>query len=877
MNKDMIRQIFLDFFEEKGHKIVKSSPVVPVDDPTLLFANAGMNQFKDIFLGKKKSTVKRAASTQKCIRVSGKHNDLEEVGRDGYHHTFFEMLGNWSFGDYFKEEAIVWAWELLTERYHIDKERLYVTVFGGDSEDNLPEDNEAYAIWRDIVPEDRILYGSKKDNFWEMGDTGPCGPCSEIHMDIRPDDQRRDIPGRELVNKDHPLVIEIWNLVFMEFFRQDDGSLIGLPMKSIDTGMGFERLCSIIQGTVGNNYHTDVFMPLITRLSELSGIDFKPGDNSTPFYVISDHIRTLTFAIADGAMPANEGRGYVLRRLLRRAARFLRQLDVTEPMLYKLSATVIDVMGGSFPELRDKAQFIATVIKSEEERFSETLDTGLKYFTKIAETSTGRIEGRDIFRLYDTYGFPVDLTALLAEEMDLSIDKAGFERELELQRERARQGADFKGSMSLGPDQDWIELKDTPDSVFTGYERPDELKSESHITRYRMIDENHIAVVLDKTPFYAESGGQLGDHGSIDGTGYHIDVTDTVKQGDDYVHIGRLKGRIEGSLVSVCVEDTRRMDIMRNHTATHLLHSALRGIIGDHAVQSGSYVGPERLRFDYAHFEKPTEAQLLEIEMAVNKRILENIPVQTEQDDYEKALEKGVTALFGEKYDDKVRVVRIGEISAELCGGTHVGRTGDIGCFIIVHEESVGSGTRRIEAVTGRYAMEVIQMHKRQIFKATELLKTKDIAEKISDLMSENRELSHRIATMEKEKDLRKIEDLKPTDINGILYVAENIPFSNQKDMSEAADKILSDIKSGVVFLISAFDNGKVGIVVSVSGDLSGKIIHAGKLIKDAAGIVGGGGGGRPDFAQAGGKDPSKIGDALAFAREYIAKKLGEL
>jgi len=612
MRSQDVRRIFLEYFKKNGHTVVQSSPVVPLDDPTLIFANAGMNQFKDIFLGRAKADYKRAASTQKCIRVSGKHNDLDEVGRDGFHHTFFEMLGNWSFGDYFKEGAIKFAWELLTEGYNLAPEKLWVTVY--------KDDDESYNIWKDImhIPESRTLRCGDKDNFWEMGDTGPCGPCSEIHYDT-------GSPAHGIPNDNTDRFIEIWNLVFMEFYRDTDGEVTKLPMQSVDTGMGFERLCSILQGCVGTNYHTDLFMPIIRKIEEFTGVDYDVLQDKTPFWVIADHIRSLTFALADGAMPSSEGRGYVLRRILRRAARFSRNLGMREPLLYRLSSVVIDTMGDAFPELNDKASFVASIIKGEEERFEETLDNGLKYFDKITQDKSAGycIPGDDVFRLYDTFGFPVDLTSLIAEERGLTINLDGFHHELEQQRERARAATTFKGDMTLGSDEDWNIVSVGDDSEFIGYENIDD---EVKIRKWRELGDGNIALVLDRTPFYAESGGQVGDSGIINGKDFSFNVVDTRKIGSHIFHIGQFVGRkaCECSLsddVSACVHIPERKDTARNHTATHLLHYALRKVIGDHVHQSGSLVEKDRLRFDYTHYEKPSVEQLRDIERIVNSEI----------------------------------------------------------------------------------------------------------------------------------------------------------------------------------------------------------------------------------------------------------------
>ncbi|MBP9006963.1 MAG: alanine--tRNA ligase, partial [Candidatus Syntrophosphaera sp.] len=689
-----IRQTFIDFFRERGHTFIPSSPVIPWDDPTLLFANAGMNQFKNIFLGLKEPEVKRAVNSQKCIRAGGKHNDLEAVGKDGYHHTFFEMLGNWSFGDYYKKEAIEWAWELLTNVFHLPKDKLFATVHNTDE--------ESYNLWKNNTDIDssHISYFGDKDNFWEMGETGPCGPCTEIHYDRGIEHcMKKNVPGHKCeLNGDCNRFIELWNLVFIQYNREEDGSLSPLKSRYVDTGAGFERLVQILQNTY-SNYETDLFMPIINKIVQMSGVPYNP-ETGMSHRVIADHIRCLCFALADGGFPSNEGRGYVLRRILRRAARHGRLLGFSEPFMFHLVDSVVEIMSEPFAELKGKEAYIKMVIKAEEERFNSTLDKGLERFDQICANSTEKIiPGKDAFQLYDTYGFPLDLTINLAEERGFKVDTAGFEEEMKKQRERARKSSKF---IYKWEDMDWIELMPSTPTDFVGY---DNFSIEAHIQRYRIDDEGNLHIQLDKTPFYAESGGQVADTGRIYNDDFEMQVMDVKRIDDKFIHIGHLiKGAISSPLVKAEIDLPRRKDIARNHTATHLLHKALRMVLGEYVQQKGSFVGPDYLRFDFTQLQALTQDEINKVEDIVNEIVKENRPVHIEIKDIDEARSEGAMALFGEKYGQKVRVISVEDFSKELCGGTHISATGEIGLFKIISESSSSAGIRRIEAVTGRGA-----------------------------------------------------------------------------------------------------------------------------------------------------------------------------
>ncbi|MCB9833605.1 MAG: alanine--tRNA ligase [Planctomycetes bacterium] len=878
-----IRQTFLDYFAERGHRIVPSSPVVPQNDPTLLFINAGMNQFKDVFLGNGSRDYSRAADTQKCVRVSGKHNDLEEVGVDTYHHTFFEMLGNWSFGDYFKEDAIRWAWELLVDVYGLDPERIYVTVFGGDEKDGLEPDLEAERLWPSLtgIAPERVLRFGKKENFWEMGETGPCGPCTEIHYDRGPAageiaDPTNPVTG---VNADSPRVIEIWNLVFIQYDRRPDGSLVSLPAKHVDTGMGFERLTSVLQGK-NSNYDTDLFAPIFARIAEVTGVThggtMSPADIACR--VLADHIRTLCVAFADGVLPGNEGRGYVLRRILRRAARFGRQaLAQTEPFIHRLVPAVVEVLGGTFPEIPARADHIALLIESEEKAFAKTLDRGLQLYADLAQgvrkRGQERIAGAEAFDLYATYGFPRDLVELMAREDGLAIESASWDEA----EERHRQASRTEGS--FGHKFDLKELEGLPATESLFYRAGhggsgDGLASEAR--PIKLIERGHL--VLDRSPFYAESGGQVGDRGTITGPGFRFEVEETRKVGGIVVHEGRL---IEGDpaalpeFVTARVDVARREATMRNHTATHLLHWALREVLGDHATQQGSLVAPDRLRFDVTHPRAIGSDEIERIEALVNGRIVANTALGTTLENLDDARARGVTALFGEKYDDLVRVVDIGGYSTELCGGTHVSATGDIGPFLIVAESAVQAGVRRIEAVTGLGAVARIQEERRLLREAAVALKAKpqDLPTRIDQLQQQMRELKKsggQKAAADAGGLARELLAAAPEQ-GGARMVVNAVDLPG-KDLAALAD-VLRNNHGATCGLLAASEEGKVTVVAFASAELAGRV-HAGKLVKEIAGMLGGGGGGRPDFAQAGGKEVERLSEALETARSRLREAL---
>ncbi len=866
-----VRKKFLEFFQSKSHLIVPSAPMVIKDDPTLMFTNAGMNQFKDIFLGHKPASSKRIADTQKCLRVSGKHNDLEEVGHDTYHHTMFEMLGNWSFGDYFKQDAINWAWELLTEVYKIDKNRLYITVFGGDAKENLGSDEEAKSLWKSHIDESRIIYGSKKDNFWEMGDVGPCGPCSEVHVDIRPDEERAKISGKELVNHDHPQVIEIWNLVFIEFNRKADGSLEKLPDQHVDTGMGFERLSMVLQG-VRSNYDTDIFQPMISRIGELS--HKKYGDdtkNDIAMRVISDHIRAVAFAIADGQMPSNNKAGYVIRRILRRAVRYgYTFLGFREPFMFKLVDVLEAQMSEFFPELKRNKDLIMKVIEEEENSFLKTLSTGLNLLQKLIDDAKSgnlqSIKGVDVFELYDTYGFPFDLTELILRENGMSVSKADFDVEMEKQKSRSRADA----AVETG---DMITVIDGESEEFVGY---DSLEATVKITKYRKIkvkNQEQVQLVFHKTPFYAESGGQVGDTGIVkSANGEIINVLNTTKENNLIIHVcDKLPGDINGVL-EARVDGDRRMRTALNHTATHLMHHALRHVLGTHVEQKGSLVTPDYLRFDFSHFKKMEDEQIVQVEKIVNKLIRLNSKQDLFKDiPMAQAVEMGAMALFGEKYGDKVRAVRFGE-SIELCGGTHVAATGEIGLFVIKHETSIAAGIRRIEALTGEAAEEFFRNQNLMIAQLREELKNpKDIVKNVVSLINQNKDLQKQIDALG-DSIVAGLEDSMVGNVevvNGVNLVRQklNLSFENTKKLTFALSRKVSDS----VIVLVAVENDKPMIFVSVSESLiKSKSLHAGNMVRELAKEVNGGGGGQPHFASAGGKDVAGIGRLLDKVPNFI-------
>ena len=876
MTSKEIRQSFIDFFKKYDHKFVPSSPVVPFDDPTLLFTNAGMNQFKNISLGLETREYKRAANTQKCIRVSGKHNDLEEVGKDTYHHTFFEMLGNWSFGDYYKKEAIAWAWELLTEVWGLPKDKLYATVFR--------EDDEAEKLWKEVTDIDpsHISRFDEKDNFWEMGEVGPCGPCSEIHIDLGPEAcDKQHVPGHVCaVNGGCARFIELWNLVFIQYNREEDGTLVELPAKHVDTGMGFERIVAVLQN-VKSNYDTDLFVPIIEKIVEFSGKPYSSGADGIAHRVIADHVRALTFAIADGALPSNEGRGYVLRRILRRAARYARTLDLHEPVIYKLVPTVVDIMGDAFPEIKEKHQYVSMVIKAEEESFGNTLDRGIELFEKLAEDYEKRgekqISGKDVFKLYDTYGFPKDLTRLMAEEKGMTIDEAGFEKEMENQRERARKAGKWEYVVDLDWNE-WTKLSEGKDSEFMGYQTL-ETKSKIRLLKKEM---DYVYLVLDKTPFYAESGGQVGDVGEIQGDGFLLSVVNTIKQGDKIVHIakGKVPNDLKSAEVIARVKRDQRMSTARNHTATHLLQAALRRVLGSHVHQSGSLVTPFRLRFDLTHFERITPEQLKKIEKIVNEKILENMVVQVLHKSFDEAKKMGAIALFGEKYGDVVRIIKINDFSMELCGGTHVSYTGQIGSFRIVSESSVAAGIRRIEAVTGEEAYAQMVRDRDVIEELAELLNARidELPAKVSALIEEKKKLDRKLQKMRARSSSESVEDWveNAKQVNGFKLVVNSVNLSSVDELKQMGDVLRSKLKTGVGVL-GAIVNDKVNFLCVITDDLiKSKNLKAGEIVKRVAAVAGGSGGGRPHMALAGAKDAKKLNQALAQVEKIVREQIGE-
>ena len=872
MKSAEIRKTFLDFFKSKDHQIVPSAPMVVKDDPTLMFTNAGMNQFKDIFLGNKSPKYLRVADTQKCLRVSGKHNDLEEVGYDTYHHTMFEMLGNWSFGDYFKKEAIEWAWELLTEVYKINKENLYVTVFGGDEKEGMESDNEAYNFWKNIISEDRILYGSKKDNFWEMGETGPCGPCSEIHIDLRDEEEKNKLPGKELVNKDHPEVIEIWNLVFIEFNRLANGSLVALPSKHIDTGMGFERLSMVLQG-VKSNYDTDIFKPFINKIASLSGEEYgKDEMKDVAMRVIADHLRAVSFAIADGQLPSNTGAGYVIRRILRRAVRYgFTFLNFEEPFICKLVDLLVQQMGDVFPELKKQQNLIEKVIEEEENAFLRTLAQGIRKFEQyIAQNSEKKIiDGDFAFELFDTYGFPIDLTILMAKEKGYKVDMEGFEKGLKAQKERSREAAAKDAT-------DWIELMPGVETQFVGYTS---LETKSKIVKYRKIKSKKRTVyeiVLDKTPFYAESGGQVGDSGLLISEAETLKVTDTKKENNLIVHIVETEPKAPGKVFTAKVDEEKRLLTANNHSATHLMHAALRKVLGAHVEQKGSLVTPERLRFDFSHFSKMTEEEIREVENIVNDKIRENIEADVKVDiPIEEAKKMGAMALFGEKYGDKVRVVIFDDsYSVELCGGTHVKSTGQIGLFKIISESGIAAGVRRIEAVTGRKAEEYVNENLDTLKEIKSLFKNSvNIVQNVASLMEENSKLKHELEKLIKEKSANLGEDIfkNAEEVSGIKFITAkaDIDINGAKTLVHS----LRGKSDNVFALIALVNGGKVNLVLGLSDELTKKGLHAGNIIREIAKKVNGGGGGQPHFATAGGKNPDGIDASFEEAKSIVKNK----
>ena len=866
MTSAQIRQAFLDFFQSKGHTIVPSAPIVVKNDPTLMFTNAGMNQFKDIILGNVPASSTRVANTQKCLRVSGKHNDLEEVGVDTYHHTMFEMLGNWSFGDYFKEEAIAWAWELLTEVYKLPKDRLYVTVFEGDAKEKLDFDQDAYDYWKKWIAEDRILRGNKKDNFWEMGETGPCGPCSEIHIDLRSEDERKKLDGKSLVNESHPQVIEIWNNVFMEFNRKADGSLEPLPAKHVDTGMGFERLCMAMQGKT-SNYDTDVFMPTIRFIEETSGVKYGVSEKTDiAMRVVADHIRAISFTIADGQLPSNNKAGYVIRRILRRAVRYcFTFLNIKEPFLYRLVALISDQFAQVFPELKAQQDFVARVINEEESSFLRTLDTGIRKFEAYEDRS---IAGDFAFELYDTYGFPIDLTQLMARESGKTVDMDGFHACMEQQKNRSRQAT----AMST---DDWTIVRDEDAVEFVGYE---ELECPAEILRYRKIKKGtkeHYQLVLNRTPFYAESGGQIGDTGVLEFDGKRVHITDTQKENNLIVHFcDKLPENTEATFTAR-VDFGRRARITKNHSATHLMHAALRRVLGTHVAQKGSLVNEEYTRFDFSHFAKVSDEEIAQIEKMVNEKIRENIALNEQRNvPIRQAQESGAMALFGEKYGDFVRVITFDRnYSVELCGGTHVKASGEIGFFKIISESSVAAGVRRVEAITGEGAEAWLNDQLETVGKVKELLKSaKDVVKGVEQLIDENEALRRQVQSMMQEKARQvKAELLAAVEAKGDT----NVIIAQVELDADAIKNVSFELRQQVqnlFCLLAANVEGKPHLSLILSDTLvEGKGMNATHIIRDLAKEIQGGGGGQAFYATAGGKNASGLAVALDKAKVLVS------
>ena len=870
MTSQEIRALFLKFFESKGHTIVPSAPMVIKNDPTLMFTNAGMNQFKEFFLGNAKPKQKRVVDTQKCLRVSGKHNDLEEVGRDTYHHTMFEMLGNWSFGDYFKREAISWAWELLTEVYKIPKENLYVTVFEGSPEEGVPFDQEAYDIWKERIAEDHILLGNKKDNFWEMGDQGPCGPCSEIHVDIRSEEEKAKIAGRDLVNNDHPQVIEIWNNVFMEFNRKADGSLEKLPAQNVDTGMGFERLCMVLQGKQ-SNYDTDVFTPLIHKVEEITKTRYTNGIQVTAeqeqinvaIRVISDHIRAVAFAIADGQLPSNNGAGYVIRRILRRAIRYgFTFLGQKEPFIYKLVETLAKQMGDTFPELEKEFLLIVSVIKEEEASFLRTLEQGLLMLDVMIQNTTDKqLSGSKAFELYDTYGFPKDLTALILSERGMTLDEASFEEHLQKQKERSRAAAQVKAG-------DWVVLRDDEEEEFIGY---DTLEAVVRLVKYRKVESQKdgtlYQLVFNTTPFYPEGGGQVGDRGTLQSANGEITyIIDTKKENNLIIHLAEHLPENLTDPFKAEVHLVGRTLAQANHSATHLLHQALREVLGTHVEQKGSHVSPEALRFDFSHFAKLTQEELTEVERIVNKRIYEKIPLQEHRNiPIQQALDAGAMALFGEKYGEKVRMIQFGE-SRELCGGTHVKNTGDIWFFKIVSEGAVAAGVRRIEAITNAGALKHFLLQEKLLEEIKSSLKNpQDPIKSIVNLQEENARLHKELEQLKREQAKQLKGELK----GEFVPVGDVQCLTKRLDLDMATLKDLAfmlgeEVKDAVILFGAAQEDGKALLLCYINKELAkNKGLDAGKIVRELGKCIQGGGGGQPFFATAGGKKPEGIAEAL--------------
>jgi len=869
MTSGEIRQAFLDFFRSKEHTIVPSAPIVVKNDPTLMFTNAGMNQFKDYFLGNKKAPYFRAADTQKCLRVSGKHNDLEEVGVDTYHHTMFEMLGNWSFGDYFKSEAIEWSWQLLTEVYNIPKDRLYATVFEGDAKEGLPPSSIALKKWKEILPDQRIVFGNKKDNFWEMGDTGPCGPCSEIHVDCRSDEERKKIPGEQLVNKDHPQVIEIWNNVFIQYNRKKDGSLEPLPSTHVDTGMGLERLVRVLQGKT-SNYDTDIFSGTIQQVEVITGKKYDSSDTreAVAFRVLADHIRAISFTIADGQLPSNTGAGYVIRRILRRAVRYYYSyLGYKQPLLAQLVPLLANQFENVFPELQQQVDFVIRVVREEEEAFLRTLEKGLRRIEELISASAGTIAGAAAFELYDTYGFPIDLTRLIASEKGLTVDEKGFEDEMKKQKDRSRAATAVDAA-------DWVVVQEGANQ-FVGY---DSLETNTNVLKYRKVTakgKEAYQWILEKTPFYAESGGQVGDKGWLKFADESIEVIDTKKDNDLIVHVTAAMPATVSATVTASVNPDNRLETTLHHSATHLLHAALRQVLGAHVAQKGSMVHAANLRFDFSHFAKMSEEEILQVEAIVNEKIRANIPVVIQSMSKDEALKLGAMALFGEKYGDVVRVVIMDPTySVELCGGTHVGATGQLGYFKITGETAVAAGVRRVEACCGKQAEVYLQEQFQLLDSIKQTLKNpKELLRAIEQLQSDNTELKKQLEVLE----TRQLRELSKTlvqeieTVNGISFLGKQIAVDNP----EALKKICTELKAlhaDHVAVLTALIQEKSFVAVSVSESIvQSKGLDAGKVIKEKiAPLIKGGGGGQKTLATAGGQLVDQLPAVIAAVKSLL-------
>lgn len=868
MTSKEIRQSFKDFFQSKEHHIVTSAPMVIKNDPTLMFTNAGMNQFKDIILGNTTAKYPRVADSQKCLRVSGKHNDLEEVGHDTYHHTMFEMLGNWSFGDYFKREAIEWAWEYLTEVLKLDKDRLYATVFEGAAEENLERDDEAASYWERYLPKGRIINGNKHDNFWEMGDTGPCGPCSEIHIDIRTDSERAKVDGLTLVNQNHPQVIEIWNLVFMQYNRKADSSLEPLPAKVIDTGMGFERLCMAVQGKQ-SNYDTDLFQPVIRKIGDISGRQYGEDEKTDiAMRVIADHLRTIAFSITDGQLPSNAKAGYVIRRILRRAVRYgYTFLGMHEPFMFKLIPVLIEVMGDAYPELTAQQTLIKKVMKEEEESFLRTLETGIKLLEKnLPEEEGGELSGEIAFKLYDTFGFPIDLTGLILREHGMTVDVSSFNAEMQKQKDRARKAAVVETG-------DWTKVQDG-DPEFVGY---DETECITQILRYREVKQkknSFYQIVLSCSPFYAEMGGQVGDNGwLISNEGEKIEIFDTKRENNLAIHLThKLPDNPEGTFTAK-IDTDKRTATECNHSATHLMHEALREVLGAHVEQKGSYVSPEMLRFDFSHFQKMTPGEIRKVEEEVTARIRKNFPIEEHRHvPIEEAKAQGAIALFGEKYGDDVRTVRFGS-SIELCGGTHISSTGRIGTFRIISESAISAGVRRIEAVTAKVCEDYLYAKEDALYEIKNLLNNvPDVMQGIHRLLSDNEDMKKQLQEYVKEKteQLKQMIIDKKQEVNGVTLFRIILPTGSAEVMKDIAYQLKGQFPEKMLFVGATVSSGKPSLTVMLSDDLVEKGFHAGKMVQEAAKHIRGGGGGQPHFATAGGKNA----EGMSAAVEAIVHKL---